>query len=236
MKAMAVKFSIKDLERLSGVKAHTLRIWEQRYELLQPKPTINAAAGGVLGLLLGVGVLWSCRAPIALRVMDRGLARTMSADPIAALPDGLHVLLCGAGGPLPDPVRSGPCVAVVAGETMVVVDAGTGGARNLQRMGFVPGRAAAVLLTHFHSDHIDGLGGFMLQHWGGGASKALRDLPVFIGTGDHDFSREGSRALADSLGGALKKNLLFKDYPATEHLTAVTVALEDVFRFFDTAQ
>ncbi len=39
MKAMAVKFSIKDLERLSGVKAHTLRIWEQRYELLHPSRT-----------------------------------------------------------------------------------------------------------------------------------------------------------------------------------------------------
>jgi len=39
MRAMAVKFSIKDLERLSGVKAHTLRIWEQRYELLHPRRT-----------------------------------------------------------------------------------------------------------------------------------------------------------------------------------------------------
>ena len=29
-------FSIKDLENLSGVKAHTIRIWEKRYELLQP--------------------------------------------------------------------------------------------------------------------------------------------------------------------------------------------------------
>lgn len=36
---MAVKFSIKDLERLSGVKAHTLRIWEQRYDLLNPQRT-----------------------------------------------------------------------------------------------------------------------------------------------------------------------------------------------------
>jgi len=39
MKAMAVRFSIKDLERLSGVKAHTLRIWEQRYDLLNPQRT-----------------------------------------------------------------------------------------------------------------------------------------------------------------------------------------------------
>ena len=30
-------FSIKDLEQLSGVKAHTIRIWEKRYNLLSPK-------------------------------------------------------------------------------------------------------------------------------------------------------------------------------------------------------
>ncbi len=32
-------YSIKDLERLSGVKAHTLRIWEQRYNIIQPQRT-----------------------------------------------------------------------------------------------------------------------------------------------------------------------------------------------------
>jgi len=32
-------YSIKDLESLSGVKAHTIRIWEQRYNLLNPKRT-----------------------------------------------------------------------------------------------------------------------------------------------------------------------------------------------------
>lgn len=30
-------FSIKDLENLSGIKAHTIRIWEKRYNLLKPK-------------------------------------------------------------------------------------------------------------------------------------------------------------------------------------------------------
>ena len=32
-------FSIKDLENISGVKAHAIRIWEKRYNLLQPKRT-----------------------------------------------------------------------------------------------------------------------------------------------------------------------------------------------------
>ena len=32
-------FTIKDLEVLSGVKAHTIRIWEQRYQFLKPSRT-----------------------------------------------------------------------------------------------------------------------------------------------------------------------------------------------------
>ena len=32
-------FSIKNLENLSGIKAHTLRIWEKRYNLLEPDRT-----------------------------------------------------------------------------------------------------------------------------------------------------------------------------------------------------
>ena len=33
------EFSIKDLENLSNVKAHTIRIWEKRYNLLTPERT-----------------------------------------------------------------------------------------------------------------------------------------------------------------------------------------------------
>ena len=32
-------FSIKDLENISGVKAHTIRIWEKRYNILEPMRT-----------------------------------------------------------------------------------------------------------------------------------------------------------------------------------------------------
>jgi DNA-binding transcriptional MerR regulator len=35
---MAV-YSIKDIEKLSGIKAHTIRIWEKRYKLVEPKRT-----------------------------------------------------------------------------------------------------------------------------------------------------------------------------------------------------
>lgn len=33
------RYSIKDLEKLSNIKAHTLRVWEQRYGIIQPKRT-----------------------------------------------------------------------------------------------------------------------------------------------------------------------------------------------------
>jgi hypothetical protein len=29
----------KDLENISGIKAHTIRIWEQRYEIFDPERT-----------------------------------------------------------------------------------------------------------------------------------------------------------------------------------------------------
>ena len=35
---MAV-YSIKELEKLSGIKAHTIRIWEKRYGLIEPHRT-----------------------------------------------------------------------------------------------------------------------------------------------------------------------------------------------------
>lgn len=44
-------FSIKDLESLSGIKAHTIRMWEKRYKVLEPKRTeTNIRTYGVNGL------------------------------------------------------------------------------------------------------------------------------------------------------------------------------------------
>ncbi|MHA7130424.1 MerR family transcriptional regulator [Algoriphagus namhaensis] len=53
-------YSIKDLEQLSGIKAHTLRIWEQRYNLLDPKRTetnIRYYDDDDLKLILNVALL-----------------------------------------------------------------------------------------------------------------------------------------------------------------------------------
>lgn len=54
------EYSIKDLEVLSGIKAHTLRIWEQRYNILAPERTdtnIRKYTAEDLKFLLNISLL-----------------------------------------------------------------------------------------------------------------------------------------------------------------------------------
>jgi DNA-binding transcriptional MerR regulator len=53
-------FTIKDLENLSGIKAHTIRIWEQRYTFLKPQRTttnIRYYSNDELKTILNVSLL-----------------------------------------------------------------------------------------------------------------------------------------------------------------------------------
>jgi ribonuclease Z len=132
-------------------------------------------------LLIAGGVGYALRGRIAMALMGRIYAHAFAGDPYAGLPDALSVGLCGSGSPMPDPTRAGPCVAVLAGRRLFVVDIGDGGTKNLQLMNLPPARVEAIFLTHFHSDHIGGLGELMLQRWGGGAN--VSPVPVYGPTG-----------------------------------------------------
>ena len=89
-----------------------------------------------LGIALIVaGIVYEIRGVLAVGLMKAAAGQAMSADAVAELPDGLTVALCGAGSPLPDPKRSGPCVVVVAGKHVYEVDAGASAGRNMTRLG-----------------------------------------------------------------------------------------------------
>ena len=103
-----------------------------------------------------------------LSFMGRRLEANMTADLPAELPDGLHVLVCGAGGPLPDTERSSACLLVIAGQRVLLFDVGAGASRNMALAGIQPALVERVFLTHFHSDHIDGLGELATLRWAGG--------------------------------------------------------------------
>ncbi len=145
------------------------------------KPFARIGLAGALVLAVVVLAAWINRDRIAEDIYLRRAVWGMRPQPLADIPDGLSVGLCGAGSPLPDPTRAGPCTLVLAGQQLFEVDAGQGSAKVMQLMGFAPARVDALFLTHYHSDHIADLGELMLQHWAGGAAKA--PLPIYGPTG-----------------------------------------------------
>ncbi len=138
----------------------------------------------LIALLLAAlvaGAAWMARARISLAIAARVAQAHLTTDFAAQLPDGLHVGLCGAGSPFPDDLRLGPCTAVLAGKRLFIFDAGSGSTRNIGKLGFLAGQVEAIFLTHFHSDHIDGLGELLLQRWVQGGHE--QPVPVVGPTG-----------------------------------------------------
>lgn len=55
-----IRYSIKDLEQLTGIKAHTIRIWEKRYQFISPERTstnIRYYSDSDLKKLLNISIL-----------------------------------------------------------------------------------------------------------------------------------------------------------------------------------
>lgn len=113
---------------------------------------------------------------------EKQVSQNLGVDRSAGLADGLHIYICGAGSPLPDPKRSGPCIGVLAGQQAFIFDAGTGGARNLGPMGFPLAKVDQIFLTHLHSDHLDGLGEMLLGTWINGGRTTPTQVAGPIGT------------------------------------------------------
>jgi ribonuclease Z len=128
------------------------------------------ATGGAIALLV-IGYF-----TLSERGQDLLLERVAAVGVAAALPpdiDGLRVFMCGTSSPLPAPDRAQTCVAVIAGDRVFIVDAGAGSARTAT-LGRLPLEdLSAVLLTHFHSDHIAALYDFNLNSWVAGRATPL---------------------------------------------------------------
>ena len=90
--------------------------------------------------------------------------------------DGLRVFMCGTASPLPADNRAQACVAILAGQRILLVDAGVGSAATFARGRLPAQRIDTLLLTHFHSDHISGIADFNLASWVAGRPAPLRVL------------------------------------------------------------
>jgi ribonuclease Z len=86
--------------------------------------------------------------------------------------DALYVITTGTGAPLPDLKRVGPQAVIVAGDQVLVFDAGPGSTRRIEMI-MDASSVDALFLTHYHSDHIGDLGELMLKRWATGGSVEL---------------------------------------------------------------
>ncbi len=108
------------------------------------------------------------------RIGDWMIARTLRRVDHAILesPD-LTVVLCGTGSPIADRTRAGACTAVIAGGQLILVDVGPGSWETVDLANLPTEALSAILLTHFHSDHIGDLGEAVTQSWIAGRSRPL---------------------------------------------------------------
>ncbi|MEI6486656.1 MAG: MBL fold metallo-hydrolase [Sphingomonadales bacterium] len=131
--------------------------------------------GAAVLAALAAGLWWQ-QAPVGRFVYGQIAERRAGRNALAAEGDGLTLVFCGTGTPLPDPDRAESCLLVKAGDTLLLIDGGDGGVRKLAGWGVRLGGLNGVLLSHLHSDHIEGLAPALLLRWTG--SAAHTPLPL----------------------------------------------------------
>lgn len=125
---------------------------------------IPVAVGAIL-----LGGALMAKLQIGTALWKGAITGRISHSEIEDLPDGLYVGLAGSGAPMPDAKRVGQSTFVLAGNHLFIVDSGAGSTLNLELMKVPIETADAILLTHFHSDHIADLGELLLKSWTCGA-------------------------------------------------------------------
>jgi ribonuclease Z len=105
------------------------------------------------------------------------------------------VTLLGTGSPVPSATRFGNSTLVQAGGLNLVFDAGRGAAIRLAQAGVPVGEVDGVFITHFHSDHVNGLDDLWLTGYipalGGRPSG---QLDVYGPTGVKDLAENLTKA------------------------------------------
>ncbi len=135
--------------------------------------------------------------------------------------NGTLVVMLGTGTPNPDPERSGPATAVIAGGQAYLVDCGPGVVRRAEaawQLGIdelgMPG-LTRLFVTHLHSDHTAGYADLILTPW-----VLDRERPLVV------YGPPGIKSMTDHLLAAYAEDIdirLHGTQPQNEHGIAVEV-------------
>lgn len=179
---------------------------------------------GILGILAVLVALLVQIPTVQDQLIQREITQRMSNAPDDLFAeDALRVTLCGSAAPMPIKGRAAACVMVIAGGKFYIVDTGNRSTNNLGLWRIPAKRVGAVLLTHFHSDHIGDLGEFNVMTWAQG-----RDAPLDV------YGPEGVKQVVAGFSQAYSQDSSYRtthhgeDYlnPAIGQMIAKEISLE----------
>lgn len=179
---------------------------------------------GILGILAVLVALLVQIPTVQDQLIQREITQRMSSAPDDLFAeDALRVTLCGSAAPMPIKGRAAACVMVIAGGKFYIVDTGNRSTNNLGLWRIPAKRVGAVLLTHFHSDHIGDLGEFNMMTWAQG-----RDAPLDV------YGPEGVKQVVAGFSQAYSQDSSYRtahhgeDYlnPAIGQMIAKEISLE----------
>jgi ribonuclease Z len=124
--------------------------------------------------LIAIGIGAAQVPAVQDRIITTAITAQLSKDRSALYAkDALRVVFCGTAAPPPSPGRAKSCTLVIAGGHSFIVDSGPKSTENLVAWRIPLARTTAVLITHFHSDHIGELGELAMNAWAGGRTTPL---------------------------------------------------------------
>jgi ribonuclease Z len=128
------------------------------------------------------------------------------------------VVMLGTGTPNPDPERSGPAVAVIAGGQPYLVDCGPGVVRRAAAAQLEMPSLNRLFITHLHSDHTMGYADLILTPW-----VLEREQPLEV------YGPPGTRAMTDHLLAAYDEDIQIRLHGSQpQNATGIQVEVHEI--------
>lgn len=167
--------------------------------------------------------IWACIA--ATLALIYPIYSSAVAEEKPAISNEIMVTLLGTGGPEPTAARFGPATLVQAGGLNLLFDAGRGVTVRLYQLGMSSGKGIdAVFLTHYHSDHVEGLPDLWMTSYMFGPFGSRAKPMRLWGPSDGTTEPSGAAKIAKGLAEAFSDDIRIRR--ADEHIAEAATQIE----------